>query len=166
MINKNSLLLIETHDKLRLATHHFNQLLSHHNSYLQIEPFLVRKHSYWLHLGLLNQFPHSWWCHQMETFSALLAICAGNSLVTGEFPTQRAVTWSFDVFFDLRLNKCLSKQSWGWWFETCPLWCHCNVRNFISFFLVIKMLFHNLIHIQICQELPQRSYTKVNMSSV
>ena len=47
----------------------------------------------------------------METFSALLAICAGNSLVTGEFPAQRPVTQSFDVFFDLRLNKRLSKQS-------------------------------------------------------
>ena len=41
----------------------------------------------------------------METFSALLAICAGNSPVTGEFSAQRPVTWSFDVFFDLRLNK-------------------------------------------------------------
>ena len=69
-----------------------------------------------------------WWRHQMETFSALLAICAGNSLVHGEFPTQRPVTRSFDVFFDLRLNKWLSKQSWGWWLETlsCPLWRHCN----------------------------------------
>ena len=73
-------------------------------------------------------FPSAWWRHQMETFSVLLAICAGNSPVTGEFPTQRPVTRSFDVFFDLRLNKQLSKQSWGWWFET-PLWplCrHCN----------------------------------------
>ena len=43
----------------------------------------------------------------METFSALLAICAGNSPVTGEFPTQRPVTGNFDVFFDLRLNKRL-----------------------------------------------------------
>ena len=44
------------------------------------------------------------------------------------FPGQRPVTRSFDVFFDLHLNKWLSKQSWGWWFETlsCPLWCHCN----------------------------------------
>ena len=50
----------------------------------------------------------------METFSALLAICA----VTGEFPAQRPVTQSFDVFFDLRLIKRLSKQSRGWWFET------------------------------------------------
>ena len=51
----------------------------------------------------------------METFSALLALCAGNSPVTGEFPAQRPVTQSFDVFFDLRPNKRLSKQSWGWW---------------------------------------------------
>ena len=51
----------------------------------------------------------------METFSALLAICAGNSPVTGEFPTQSPVTRSFDVFFDLRPNERLSKQSWGWY---------------------------------------------------
>ena len=46
----------------------------------------------------------------METFSALLAFCAGNSLVPGEFPAQRPVTRSFDVFFDLRLYKQLRKQ--------------------------------------------------------
>ena len=39
----------------------------------------------------------------METFSTLLALCARNSPVTGEFPGQRPVTWSFDVFFDRRL---------------------------------------------------------------
>ena len=39
----------------------------------------------------------------METFSALLAICAGNSPVSGEFPAQRPVTRSFDVFFDVRV---------------------------------------------------------------
>ena len=55
------------------------------------------------------------WRHQMETFSALLAICAGNSPVPGEFPAQRPVTRSFDVFFDLRPIKRLSKQWWGWW---------------------------------------------------
>ena len=65
----------------------------------------------------------------METFSALLALCAGNSPVTGEFPAQRPVTPSFDVFFDLRLNKRLSKQPQGWWFETpsWSLWRQCNV---------------------------------------
>ena len=73
----------------------------------------------------------TWWRHQMETFSALLAICAGNSPVPGEFPTQRPVTRSFDVYFDLRPDKRLSKQSWGWWFETLShsLWRHRNVRN-------------------------------------
>ena len=64
----------------------------------------------------------------METFSALLAICAGNSPVPGEFPTQRPVTRSFDVYFDLSPNKRLNKHSWGWWFETLsgPLWRHSN----------------------------------------
>ena len=70
----------------------------------------------------------AWWRHQMETFSALLAIWVGNSPVTCEIPAQRPVTRSFDVFFDLRLNIRLSKQSWGWWFEmpSRPLWRHCN----------------------------------------
>ena len=70
----------------------------------------------------------------METFSALLAICAGNSPVPGEFPTQRPVTRSFDVYFDLRPNKRLSKQSLGWWFETLspPLWRHRNVKTKVS----------------------------------
>ena len=71
----------------------------------------------------------SWWRHQMETFSALLAICAGNWPVPGEFPIQRPVTRSFDVYFDLRPNKRLSKQLWDWWFETqsWSLWRHCSV---------------------------------------
>ena len=70
----------------------------------------------------------AWWRHQMETFFALLAICAGNSPVPGEFPAQRPVTRSFEVFFDLRLIKRLSKQPWGWWYETLsrPLWRHRN----------------------------------------
>ena len=75
----------------------------------------------------------SWCRHQMETFSALLAICAGNSPVPGEFPTQRPVTRSFDVYFDLRPDKRLSRQSWGWWFETLShsLWRHRNdLRNY------------------------------------
>ena len=80
--------------------------------------------------GLSEPMPeYSWWRHRMETFFALLAICARNSPVAGEFPAQRPVTRSFDVFFDLRLNSWLSKQWWGWWFETQsrPLWRQCNV---------------------------------------
>ena len=73
--------------------------------------------AFWLALRILfrnfSDFTSTylWWLHQMETFSALLALCAGNPLVTSEFPSQRPVTRSFDVFFDLRLNKQLRKQS-------------------------------------------------------
>ena len=63
----------------------------------------------------------------MEAYSALLAICARNSPVPSEFPAQRPVTRSFDVFFDLRLNKRLSKQSWGW-----RLCCHSNDNDLSS----------------------------------
>ena len=77
---------------------------------------------------LILSYPPSWWRHQVETFSTLLAICVGNSAVTGEFPSHRPVTRWFDVFFHLRLNKRLCKQSRRWWFETPsrPLWRHCN----------------------------------------
>ena len=76
----------------------------------------------------------AWWRHQMETFSALLALCARNSPVTGEFPAQRPVTRSFGVFFDLRLNKRLSKWSWGSWSQTPSRssWRHCNDYPAIS----------------------------------
>ena len=78
----------------------------------------------------------------METFSALLAICAGNSPVSGEFPTQRPVTRRFDVYFDLRPDKRLSKQSLGWWFETLShsLWRHRNgPRQFRASMSFVKM---------------------------
>ena len=73
----------------------------------------------------------SWWRHQIETFSAWLAICTGNSPASGEFPAQRPVTRSFDAFIDLCLNKRLRKQSWGWWLKTQsrPLWRHCNMLS-------------------------------------
>ena len=75
----------------------------------------------------------TWWRHQMETFSALQAICKGTSPVPGEFPAQRPVTRSFNVLFDLRLNKRFSKQSICWWFETLPypLWRHCNGKDMV-----------------------------------
>ena len=59
--------------------------------------------------------------------SALLALCAGNSPVTCEFPAQRPVTRSF-VFIDMRLSKRLDKQHRRRWFETPSrsLWRYCN----------------------------------------
>ena len=64
-------------------------------------------------------------CDWLE--SSIVPPC-GDFMNSREFPTQRPVTRSFDVFFDLRLNKQLSKQSWGWWFERLsrPLWRQCN----------------------------------------
>ena len=80
----------------------------------------------------------AWWHHQTETISALLDLCAGNSPVTSKFPAKRPVTRSFDVSFDLCLNKRLSKQSWGWWFETpsCSVWRHRDGWSFSLTFLV------------------------------
>ena len=72
----------------------------------------------WTFDVLAEKIIESWWRHQMETFFALLTLWVGNSPVTGEFPSQRPGTWSFDIFFDLRLNKRLNKQSRGWWFDT------------------------------------------------
>ena len=99
----------------------------------------VRRSLYTTHTTILmthlDKWPNSchvsWWRHQMETFSALLAIYAGNKPVAGEFPALRPVTRSFDVFFNLRLNNRLSKESWGWWFEMLsrPLWRHRNVYH-------------------------------------
>ena len=114
----------------------------------------------------------SWRRNQMETFSALLALSTGNSPVTGEFPVQRPVTQSFDVFFDLCLNKWLSKQWWGWWFETvsCPLWRHCNgigccvAKWFTSYvrylYILIEkyllMLIYSLIYMQYKYDIIER----------
>ena len=90
------------------------------NSVLFSDAFLSRSY-------LIMTSSNAWWRVQMEKFPAPLAICAGNSPVIGEFPAQRPVTRSFDVFFNVRLNKRLSKQSRGWWLETPSrsLWRHC-----------------------------------------
>ena len=59
-----------------------------------------------------------WWHHQMEKIFTLLILYEGNPMVTGGFPSQRPVMWSFHV------NKWVNKQSRRWWFETpsCSLW--------------------------------------------
>ena len=94
-----------------------------------------------------------WWLHQIETFSALLSICAGNSPVPGEIPAKRSVTRSFDFFFWSAPDIWLSKQSWGCWFETPsrPVWWHRNgysnplnhaqLNNFDNIWGLIKLYF-------------------------
>ena len=83
-------------------------------------PLILMKSSY-LRIGISNiekATSLSCWRPQMETSSALLALCAGNSSVASEFPSQMPVTRSFDACFDQRLNKRLCKQSRRRWFET------------------------------------------------
>ena len=77
----------QKHHRLKPVKHQFDRYLGFHWRSYVIPPSL-------------------WWCQQMETFSALLFLCEGNSPV----PSQRLVTGSSDVFFYLRLHKRLSKQ--------------------------------------------------------
>ena len=122
------------------------------SNFIEVCPWSVLGNDMWLVMGekkwlvateqTTNPFPERiliykpastrpWWRHRMETFSVVLVLCVGNSPVTDEFPSQKPMTRS--VFFDLRLNKRLSKQSWGRWFETPShsLWRHCNTRWFL-----------------------------------
>ena len=72
-------------------------------------------------------FPYlsTWWRHQMETFFALRAVCAGIHRSQVNSPHRRQ--WRGALTFSLiyNLNKRMSKQSWGWWFET-PSHSLCN----------------------------------------
>ena len=120
------------------ATHHVRRLNLHiHNTCSHFSLLLVPDYF----LDIFMKTPHKQ-CLAMMTssngFSALLAICAGNSPVNGEFPAQRPMTWNFDVFFDLWVNKHLSKQLRRWWFETLSrlLWRHCN--DYLDFSIIVN----------------------------
>ena len=104
----------------------------------------------------------SWWRHQLKTFSTLLALCAWNSLATGEFPSQRPVARSFDIFFDLCLNKQLNKQLRHRWFETplCSLWCHHNPS--LAYFPIFQHCPNTAYLLDITAELQQRM-TNMNL---
>ena len=67
----------------------------------------------------------------MEAFSTLLSLCAGNSPATVNSPHRGQWRGTLMFFFDLRWNKRLSKQPWGWWFKTpsWSLWRQCNEQN-------------------------------------
>ena len=125
--------------------HHFQTHFSFENRFILAEncfnSFLRNKPIFWTTEGIVQgkgRQEKSWGKgikvnHHMMTSSngnifRVTGPLWGNSPVIGEFPSQRPVTRSFDVFFDLRLNTRLSKQSWDWWFETPSgsLWRHCN----------------------------------------
>ena len=82
------------------------------------------RHS-WLDTGWLGTYwvmnvdIQLWWCHEMEAFSTLLALCEGNPPVTGGFTLKKGMMWSLDVFFVVVVvpNKFLKKQHSCQWFE-------------------------------------------------
>ena len=78
--------------------------------------------------GLTWRDMEAWWRHQMETFPLCRPFVRGINRSPVNSPHKGQWHRSFDVFFHLHLNKRLSKQSWGWWFETPSrsLWRHCN----------------------------------------
>ena len=84
---------------------------------------------FWLPIVFASSWPGFMMTSSNGNIFRVTGHLCGNSPVPGEFPAQRPVTRSFDVFFDLYLNTPLSKQIWGWWIEMLshPLWCHCNV---------------------------------------
>ena len=86
------------------------------NVYWQHDLSKISRHISMMTSSKLKHFPRSW------PFARGIHRSPVNS------PQKRPMTRNFDVFFDLRLNKRLSKQSWGWWFDTSlrPLWRHCN----------------------------------------
>ena len=71
----------------------------------------------------------SWWRHQMETFPRYWPFVRGIHRSPVNSPHKGQWARSFDVSFDLRPHKRLSKQWWGWLYETlsCPLWLHGDV---------------------------------------
>ena len=77
--------------------------------YITLISWWICRH--WMHWNLFGNnsrcsqwWKIPWWRHQVEKFSTLLALCEENSPVTSEFSSQKPVTQSFDVFFDLHLN--------------------------------------------------------------
>ena len=122
---------------MRRCHHHFTGKLSHICNLCVLSPLVYPDLlSSYLNVPLWHVVSEATWSFIMLTSSNGI-ILRLTGLLCGEFtghrwiPPQWPVTRNFDVFFDLRLNKRLSKQSWGWWFETPShsLWRHCNVNR-------------------------------------
>ena len=88
----------------------------------------------------------SWWRHQMERFFVSLGLCAGNSPVTGEFPSQRPVTRSFDGFFFI----CAWTNGWvnnryAGDFDFRRHHAHCDVT--VMSMLVLEMISMHIFYV-------------------
>ena len=117
-------------NKLSLLTDCHTKYI-HHNYgfFLQISPVKISSLCNLLHSQHRLIPKHIMMTSSNENIFRVTGHLCGEFTGPGEFPTQRPVTRSFDVYFDLCPNKRLSKQWWGWWFETlsCSLWRHRNV---------------------------------------
>ena len=115
------------------------------NIWAMLLPFLLSSRH-------ISSYPSSMMTSSNGNIFRVTGLSAGNSPVPGEFPTQRPVTRSFDVYYDLRPNKRLSKQSWAWWFETLspPLWRNRNVFSRRNTVLVSNLFVNNLFELPIC----------------
>ena len=93
----------------------------------------------WFNAESLMNFGYSMMTSSNGTIFRVTGPLCGEFTGPGEFPTQRPVTRSFDVYFDRRLNKRLGKQPWGWWFETLSwsLWRQCNALAMLGLLLPV-----------------------------
>ena len=95
-------------------------------------PVLIYNNRWHLYIDLYRCiFAASWRRHQIETFSTLLTLCAGNSPVTLNSPHKGQRGGALEFSLICALNKRLSRQSWGCSFETppCSSWRHCDVTH-------------------------------------
>ena len=117
-------------------------------------PFIKVSISLWLSSNVVI-YVVSWSC-MIDSFVCItLAISIFHFHF--HFHFQRPVTRSFDVFFDLRPNKRLSKQSWGWRFEklSLQLWRHSNVKDDDKIYLTLverlaNSLYMTCTNVQCC----------------
>ena len=110
------------------------------NSIVDLWSFAIRYSQYTATSsnGQMVSWSKTWWRHQMERFSALLAFCVGNLPVTNEFPKHRPVTRSW-CFLWSAPKPTVDKQ-WGRrWFETPSrsLWRHQWFRSLQWEFLLV-----------------------------
>ena len=119
---------------LKFHTKHFTYALKyvHLFRYENLRLLDLRAHKYFKMLSSL-----AWWRHQLDTFSAILAFCEGNSPVTGEFTSQRPVMQSFDVvvFFSI----CTWIKGWVTNCEACDL------RRYRAHYDVTVVIFEMLL---------------------
>ena len=103
-------------------------------------------------------FIDTWWRHQMEAFPRHWPFVRGIHRSPVNSPHKGQWRGALMLYFVLHLNKRLSKQSWGWWFETPsrPLWRHCNIAKetwkmmSIYIYIAIYMYMYMCMHMYMC----------------